>query len=117
MLGIGKEAAVFVEAFLAGFFVWGVYAAIRIFRRIISHNLTFIALEDLVYWISMSLFLFVQMYGASDGSIRWYFVLGAAAGALSGMGILAFLKRVCRKIRLHFQRKSGKGVDKSGETR
>ncbi|HBA64512.1 MAG TPA: hypothetical protein DCZ20_11705 [Lachnospiraceae bacterium] len=117
MLGIGKEAAVFAEAFLAGFFVWGVYTAIRIFRRIISHNLVWIALEDLVYWISMALFLFMQMYHSSDGSIRWYFVLGVIAGAIGGAGMMRLIAWICRKICLQFRRKRGKGVDNSGETR
>ena len=47
MSGIGEEANIFIQAVLSGFVVMGIYDMIRIFRRILSHNLTAVTLEDL----------------------------------------------------------------------
>ena len=49
MSGIGEEANIFIQAVLSGFVVMGIYDMIRIFRRILSHNLTAVTLEDLFY--------------------------------------------------------------------
>ena len=51
MSGIGEEANIFIQAVLSGFVVMGIYDMIRIFRRILPHNLTAVTLEDLFYWI------------------------------------------------------------------
>ena len=76
MSGIGEEANIFIQAVLSGFVVMGIYDMIRIFRRILPHNLTAVTLEDLFYWIGISLYLSVKIYLTSDGSIRWFFVTG-----------------------------------------
>lgn len=117
ILGIGREAAIFAEALLAGFFVWGVYTVLRIFRRIVRHGIGLIALEDGFYWIFVSIFLFMEMYRTCDGSIRWYFVLGVAAGAAIGAWTASLLGRGCRILRDDFQEKRGKSIDKSGKRR
>ena len=49
MSGIGEEANIFIQAVLSGFVVMGIYDMIRIFRTILSHNLTAVTLEDLFY--------------------------------------------------------------------
>ncbi|MBQ8804485.1 MAG: spore cortex biosynthesis protein YabQ [Tyzzerella sp.] len=82
MLGIEKEVSVFLQAVLAGNLVYLVYSAIRVFRRIVKHNLFFISVEDFIFWIGAALYLFVKIDQTSSGNIRWYFVLGVLAGAL-----------------------------------
>lgn len=94
ILGIEKELSVFLQAVLAGNLVYLVYSVIRVLRRIIKHNLFFISLEDLIFWIGTGIYLFVKIYQTSNGSIRWYFVIGVLTG-----GILThfFICRIAKK--------------------
>lgn len=82
ILGIEKELSVFLQAALAGNFVCLVYDAIRVLRRIIKHNLFWVSLEDIVFWIGTGIYLFVQIYQTSNGTIRWYFVVGVFFGGI-----------------------------------
>lgn len=87
MSGIEAEGMTFVQAVLAGMIVYSSYTCIRKFRRIIKHNLTAIAIEDMAFWLGTAIYLFVQIYYTSDGSIRWFFVLGVVIGA--GLAVLS----------------------------
>lgn len=104
MLGIENEIVIFLQAFLSGCIVFLVYNCIRIIRRLIKHNLFFVSLEDFIFWIGAGFYLFAEIYSTSDGSIRWFFVVGVAAGVLSAYG---FIKAV-RKIYIKF---CGKDID------
>ena len=95
IFGIEAEGLVFVQSLITGMIVYDAYVCIRKFRRIISHNLFAIAVEDVLFWLGMSLFLTVQMYYASDGSIRWYFVMGV----LMGCGLCAMVERRFKKTK------------------
>lgn len=88
ILGVGKELSIFLQAVLAGNLIYLVYTVFRIVRRIVRHNLFFISLEDLIFWISTGIYLFVKMYQTSNGSIRWYFVIGVVLGGLITHGII-----------------------------
>lgn len=103
MLGIEKEMAVFAVACLDGVLVSLVYTAIRVFRRLIRHNLFWLSIEDLFFWLGTGLFLFSELYRTCSGSIRWYFVLGIFLG-----GVLSaiFVEKVVKKY-----------IDKSEKTR
>ena len=80
--GIEKEIVVFIQAVLAGNLLYLVYSAIRIWRRIIKHNLFWVSIEDFIYWIGTGFYLFVKIYETCNGSIRWYFVVGVCVGAI-----------------------------------
>lgn len=82
ILGIKKELFVFLQAVLAGNLVYLTYCALRIFRRIVRHNLFCVSLEDALFWIATGFYLFTQIYQTSNGSIRWYFVLGVLVGGI-----------------------------------
>lgn len=82
MLGLREEAAAFLTAFLTGMIVACAYLVIRKLRRVIPHSLVVIAVEDGLYWIGMAVYVFVQIFQTSNGSIRWYFVAGAVLGLL-----------------------------------
>lgn len=82
MPGIGKEITIFLQALLAGNVVFWIYYLIRKIRKLIKHNLFFISLEDFLFWIGSGIYLFVQMFNTSNGSIRWYFILGVVVGAI-----------------------------------
>ena len=82
ILGIEKELSVFLQAALAGNLVYLAYLVIRVFRRIVRHNLFWVSLEDALFWIAMGFYLFSEIYQTSNGTIRWYFVLGVFAGGM-----------------------------------
>ncbi len=82
ILGIEKELAVFLQAALAGNLVYLTYSVIRVVRRIIKHNLFFVSLEDLIFWIGTGIYLFTKIFQTSNGSIRWYFVIGVLTGGI-----------------------------------
>jgi hypothetical protein len=82
ILGVGKEISVFLQAILAGNLIYLVYSVIRVVRRLLKHNLFFVSLEDLFFWIGTGIYLFIKIYQTSDGSIRWYFVIGVFLGGL-----------------------------------
>jgi uncharacterized membrane protein YraQ (UPF0718 family) len=80
--GIEKELSTFLQAILAGNLVYLVYSMIRVFRRIVKHNLFFVSVEDLFFWIGTAIFLFIKIYQTSNRSVRWYFVIGVLIGGL-----------------------------------
>ena len=81
MYEIRQEVMVFILALLAGGIVRLVYRVIVCVRRMIRHTRLAVEIEDLVYWLGVAVYLFVQIYYTSNGSIRWYFVLGVVLGA------------------------------------
>ena len=82
ILGIEQELSVFLQAALAGNLVYLVYLVLRVLRRLIKHNLFWVSLEDILYWIGTGLYLFTEIYQTSNVTIRWYFVVGVLTGGL-----------------------------------
>ena len=82
MLGIREEILGFLTAVLSGGIVRIWYQCLTCFRYIFKHKQIAIEIEDLLYWIGTAFYLFVQIYHTSNGSIRWYFVLGIVLGVL-----------------------------------
>ena len=95
ILGIGKELSVFLQAVLAGNLIYLVYSLIRVMRRLWKHNLFFVSLEDLIFWIGTGIYLFVRIYQTSDGIIRWYFVIGVLLGGIVTHFIIFQISKKC----------------------
>ncbi len=70
------------HAFLLGIFVTFVYDWFRILRRVLRHNGFAVAAEDLGFWTFCAIEVFLLMYRESNGTLRWFAVLGALAGML-----------------------------------
>lgn len=113
MPGIGRELRSFLHADLTGIFVSSVYLWIRALRRVAGHRLWIMNLEDILYWIGTAVYIFVQIYHTSDGIIRWYFVLGAAAGVCQMAFFYFGIRRLYRKRCREKYKKTGKSIDKS----
>lgn len=97
-MGLRKELFIFLMAILSGAIVRLAYQCISSLRIVIRHTHWAVELEDLAYWTGTAIFLFVQIYYTSSGSVRWYFILGVGIG----VGIMSFLivavQKACRKI-------------------
>ena len=94
ILGIEKELVVFLQAVLAGNLVCLAYSVIRILRRLVRHNLFWVSFEDFLFWVGTGLYLFIAIYQTCNGSIRWYFVVGALLG---GIVTYCFVDKIIKK--------------------
>ena len=94
IVGVEKELFIFLQAVLAGNMIYLAYSVIRVIRRLWKHNLFFVSIEDLLFWIATGVYLFIKMYQTSDGSIRWYFVIGVMFG---GFGTHFLFNQVSKK--------------------
>lgn len=108
MITIREELLIFIMAVIAGAVVRLSYRALTIFRKIFKHKLWVINLEDLVFWLVISVYLFVQIYHTSNGSIRWYFVLGVVVGVV---GISAFIQKIEKALKKIYVSKKEKNCE------
>ena len=100
------------------------YDILRIFRRVIKHKDALVSIEDLLYWIVVAISVFYVMHTESNGTLRWFAVLGAAIGMgiykktlstpfvnLTSKGlqiVLRFLGKICTVILKPFKTATGK---------
>lgn len=75
-----NELLLFLRSLLYGAVMAAGYDFLRIIRRIICHNTVFVIVEDILYWIAGSLFLFVKIYQQNDGVLRGYIFIGLIVG-------------------------------------
>lgn len=116
-MGIGKELFIFLLAILAGAIVRLAYRCISCLREVVHHAHWVIELEDLIYWIGTAIFLFVQIYYTSSGSVRWYFILGVGIGGIIMSVFLVITGKICRKIVRRHNRFFTETLEKPGEKR
>lgn len=67
-------------ALIMGIFITFLYDIIRILRNVIPHSNFMVSLEDIGFWIYCAIRVFLLMYHESNGTLRWFAVLGALAG-------------------------------------
>ncbi|MGN0403335.1 MAG: spore cortex biosynthesis protein YabQ [Acetatifactor sp.] len=70
------------HALLLGWYFTFVYDLLRIFRRVVYHNTFLVSLEDLGFWIYCGAEVFLLMHHESNGTLRWFAVMGALTGIL-----------------------------------
>lgn len=79
---ITVELQFFLISILWGAVILLVYDILRIFRRLIPHNGLFLALEDLIFWVLSSVFIFAMIYTMNNGTIRGFSVMGMGIGMI-----------------------------------
>lgn len=114
---IREEVFVFILAVIAGAVIRLSYQCITCFRGIVKHSALAVAAEDLLYWVGTAIYVFVQIYHTSDGSIRWYFILGSVAGAVFSSFLLKKIRKKQKKIYTEKQKKSSEKLAKKTEER
>lgn len=107
---IPQQARLFLLAASTGIGMLFVYDLFRIFRRVAKHGTTWIAIEDMFFWVGCALWLFRLMYRQNDGNIRGFVIFGVVAGMLiyslgcsrfivkGGTAILQFIVKIISKI-------------------
>lgn len=87
---MANENEFLLHALMMGIFVTFVYDILRIFRRVIPHRDFFVSLEDLCFWTYCGGEVFLLMYHESNGTLRWFAVLGALVGMLLYRKLVSF---------------------------
>ena len=77
---ISHELNFLLYSFLLGIVITYFYDNIRIIRRIIHHNVFFVSLEDLIFWVVVSLSIFILQYYENNGVFRWFSIIGSLLG-------------------------------------
>lgn len=71
-----------LHSFLFGIFLTWFYDLFRILRRVVPHGIFWVSAEDLIFWISASIGIFLLLYYENNGAFRWFAVFGAGGGML-----------------------------------
>jgi spore cortex biosynthesis protein YabQ len=79
---IAVELQFFFISILWGAIILAAYDVLRIIRRIIKHGIFFLAVEDLIFWMAASVFIFSMIYEQNNGIIRGFSVMGMTIGIL-----------------------------------
>ncbi len=109
MLGISAECWIFLYAGLAGVSVLCIYCILICFRKLVPHSDFASGIEDLIFWIGASVYIFRRMYETTYGSIRWFFVLGVLCGAGAGYLLYCLAGKIYAKAK--------KGLEKYKQNR
>ena len=99
ILGIGREADVFLYAALSGLSVWAAYGILICFRKIVSHRRIMISLEDIVFWIGASVYIFRKMYDSTYGDSALVFCPGRPVRAGAGALIFRLAGKILVKVK------------------
>ena len=86
-----NENIFLLYALLMGIFITFIYDILRIFRRVIPHGGFLISIEDIGFWIYCGAKVFLLMYHESDGTLRWFAILGALVGMILYKRLISFL--------------------------
>ncbi len=82
ILSISNQAILFLTTILVGMVIGFIYDWFRIARKVIPHFNFLIQVEDIVYWIFVSLVMFYFMLHKNYGEIRAFSVGGAILGMI-----------------------------------
>lgn len=82
-----NEAIIVELRFFGTSILWGMlllimYDLLRILRRVVKHNSFFVAIQDILYWITCSVLIFCMMYKQNNGIIRGFSIIAMLLGML-----------------------------------
>lgn len=89
------ESRTFLYFFLMGVGLTLVYDVLRLFRFLIPHNLIWISIEDLIFWIVTAIVVFLMFIRMNNGSIR-FFSIGATILGIVAKNRLTVNIKSCR---------------------
>lgn len=75
-----NESIFWLYCFLTGIIITVTYDILRVFRRIMTHPYGLVAIEDILFWMFVSVVLFLLLYHMNNGTLRWFAALGLFAG-------------------------------------
>ena len=75
-----QQLQYFLASFLWGVLLFFLYDLLRIFRKLISHNLMAVFMEDITFWVVASVFVFRMVFEENNGILRLFFIFALVAG-------------------------------------
>ena len=69
-------------SFLWGMWMCWVYDGLRVLRNLMKHSRRILNIEDIFYWLFMTIALFYLLYTYHRGEIRNYILVGLLSGYL-----------------------------------
>jgi spore cortex biosynthesis protein YabQ len=82
-----NQIKLFLLSLTVGIFSGVLYSLIKILRKLIKHNNTYVQIEDLLYWLIVSSGMFFIMLNENYGEIRCF----CTAAVLIGVNIYSLL--------------------------
>lgn len=80
---MGRELVLFMNSLWYGAVLMMLYDGLRILRRVFSHSALMVGVEDLLFWIGSSFFLFTVFFRENSGILRMYLFVGVGVGVLA----------------------------------
>lgn len=77
----------FLSGAALGFGILAAYDIVRIWRRVVKHGATWIAVEDLIFWCICGVVCFGMLFRQNSGIVRGFIILAL----ICGMGVYYFL--------------------------
>lgn len=105
-----QQAYLFLGALLIGFVLGFTYDLLRVFRKIVPHPKFVVHIEDLLFWITVTIAMFYFMLSKNYGEVRGFSIIAALIGMLVyfltvsklfmkvSMAIYEFIKKTLIKI-------------------
>lgn len=87
----------------SGFMYAMYYDVIRIIRRVISHNIIAMSIEDIVFGLLVGIQMFILNFRYNDGIVRIYFFVGIFLGLavynrIFSKAFVCILSRILKKF-------------------
>lgn len=82
ILSMSGQGLLFLTTVAAGFAIGFVYDIFRIVRKTVPHSHLMVQVEDVLYWVAVSLLMFYFMLHRNYGEIRFFSIAGAALGMI-----------------------------------
>ena len=79
---ICRQTYIFLLSCLAGIFSGFIFDIFRIKRKLIKTSDIVVYIEDIVYWLIISVVLFILMYYSNESEIRSYILFGNFIGVI-----------------------------------
>ena len=76
ILSISYQFKIFLISLCIGLMLGFFYDFLKIFRKYVVHNNIIINIEDTIYWLFMSIVIFLISLYQNDGEIRIFFIIG-----------------------------------------
>lgn len=79
---IHNELLLFFQSVIMGAVLFFCYSFFTALRRVLPHHPAAVIVEDLIYWVSAGIWVFVRIYAANQGILRSFLFLGLLLGAV-----------------------------------
>ncbi|WP_250278973.1 spore cortex biosynthesis protein YabQ [[Clostridium] colinum] len=76
ILSVSYQLKIFLISLFIGLILGFFYDLLKIFRKYIIHNNFIINIEDTIYWLFMSIIIFLISLYQNNGEIRIFFIIG-----------------------------------------